>query len=65
MRVVFTTVAARTFSPPKAKSLLTFGAYTAEAAPLFRSATAARGVHVLATGSNRPNSLILSPTEKE
>ena len=54
MRVVFTTVAEVTSSPPKTKSLFTLGAYTPEAWPLFRSGTGARGVQVLATGSNLP-----------
>jgi hypothetical protein len=65
MRVVFTTVDVAVFSPPNTKSLFTFGAYTPEAAPLFRSGTGASDVQVLATGSKRPNSLMLSPTEKE
>ena len=64
-RVVFTTVAVATFSPPKTKSLFTLGAYTPEASALLRSGTGARGVQVLATGSNFPNSLIFSEVVKE
>ena len=65
MRVVATTVPEAGLSPPKTKSLLTLGAYTAEASALFRSGTAARGVQVLATGSKRPNWAIVPPAEKE
>ena len=41
-------------SPPKTKSLLTLGAYTAEASALFRSGTGARGVQVLVDRVERP-----------
>jgi hypothetical protein len=65
MRVVFTTVASVTSSPPNTKSLFTLGAYTPEASPLFKSGTAASDVHVLVAGLNFPNWLMLSAAEKE
>ena len=65
MRVVLTTVAVVASSPPKTKSLFTFGAYTPEDSRLFRSGTGASGVQVFVAGLKLPNSVMLSPTEKE
>ncbi|PYI45016.1 MAG: hypothetical protein DMF11_13515 [Verrucomicrobia bacterium] len=65
MRVVLTTTPVVGLSPPKTKSLFTFGAYTPEASALFRSGTGVRGVHVLVAGLNFPNWLMVPPAEKE
>jgi hypothetical protein len=65
MRVVLTTVAGGMFSPPKTKSLLTLGAYTPEASPLFRSGTGARGVQVLVVRVKLPKLIDVSEAEKE